>query len=423
MKQKAGKLSFIILAMTMTMGLMTGCSGKSSEKSESNDDKITLNAISFMGEDTKRNGFNKVIEAYEKANPGVEIKIQNLDYGTFTTTLQTRIGANDAPDLIFGTAILNQELVKSGQIEILNDYDILDQFTEDQLSCMTIEGNTYGVPLDRMVICAFYNKDMFEEYHVEVPSTLSEFYEVCQTFEEAGVTPFIRPYKDAAYIQYDLDTQLYPIIDKIDDVGFFTDLESGKTSFSSSKEMKEALELFAKRLSYLSGDDLGTDPAVSSQLFAAGESPMYINGSWTVGDILANNPDGNFGIFAVPISDNEDEIKMYAAVDDAWMVSSKSKHKENAIDFLKFLTSTEGLQIWSENAKAIPINGMEVKSLDPLLQEVSEYIQSGKIVNVDKYVFFSGEATDKFNKNMQLFVNDPDVEKTLKTLDSEFQIQ
>ena len=66
---------------------------------------------------------------------------------------------------------------------------------------------------------------------------------------------------------------------------------------------------------------------------------------------------------------------------------------------------------------------MEVKSLDPLLQEVSEYIQSGKIVNVDKYVFFSGEATDKFNKNMQLFVNDPDVEKTLKTLDSEFQIQ
>ena len=63
MKQKAGKLSFIILAMTMTMGLMTGCSGKSSEKSESNDDKITLNAISFMGEDTKRNGFNKVIEA------------------------------------------------------------------------------------------------------------------------------------------------------------------------------------------------------------------------------------------------------------------------------------------------------------------------------------------------------------------------
>ena len=53
MKQKAGKLSFIILAMTMTMGLMTGCSGKSSKKSESNDDKITLNAISFMGEDTK----------------------------------------------------------------------------------------------------------------------------------------------------------------------------------------------------------------------------------------------------------------------------------------------------------------------------------------------------------------------------------
>lgn len=409
----------VILVIAMTVLMAAGCGEKKDAKEDEN--TTTLEAISFMGEDTKRDGFAQVAEAYEKSHPGVKINVQHLDYGTFTTTLQTRIGADDAPDLIFGTAILNQELVKSGQIEVLNDYDILEQFTDEQRACMTIEGNTYGVPLDQMVICAFYNKDMFEKYDVKVPETLSEFYTACETFEDAGIVPFIRPYKDAAYIQYDLDTQLYALIDKAGKTDFFTDLESGKTSFVDSVEMREGLELFAKRLSYLSGDDLGTDPAVSSQLFAEGKSPMYINGSWVVGDIIANNPDGNFGIFSVPVSDDPEDNKMYAAVDDAWMISSKSKHKEEAADFLEFMTSDEGMQIWSETAKAIPLKSMETEGFPALLEEVSAYVEKGHTVNVDKYVFFSGEATDKFNKNMQLFVNDPDVDKTLEQLDKEFQ--
>ena len=413
------KVLSMILVIVMVVGITVGCGGK--EKEESEDGQVTLEAISFMGEETKRDGFDKVIEGFEAENPGIKINVQHLDYGTYTTTLQTRIGAGDAPDLIFGTAILNQELVKSGQIEVLNDYDVLKQFTEDQLSCMTIDGNTYGVPLDQMVICCFYNKDMFEEMNVVVPTTLSEFYNVCKTFEDAGIVPFIRPYKDAAYIQYDLDTQLYALIDKTGNTEFFTDLESGNKKFVDSAEMKESLELFKERLAFLSGDDLGTDPAVSSQLFAEGESPMYINGSWTVGDIMASNPEGNFGIFAVPISDNADENKMYAAVDDAWMVSSQSKHKEEAVKFLEYLSSEAGLKAWCETAKAIPINGMEVEGLTPLLEEVSQYIADGKTVNVDKYIYFSGEATDKFNKTMQLFVNDPNVEETLKQLDAEFQ--
>lgn len=411
------KIISMIMVGLLATGLLAGCGGGKSEE----EDGITLEALSFMGEDTKRDGFDKVIEAWEAEHPDVKINVQHLDYGTYTTTLQTRIGADDAPDLIFGTAILNQELVKSGQIEVLNDYDILKDFTEDQLACMTIEGNTYGVPLDRMVIGVFYNKDMFEEYGVEVPETLTEFYEVCQTFEDAGIVPFIRPYKDAAYIQYDLDTQLYALIDKEGYTDFFTDLESGKTKFVDSTEMREGLELFAKRLSYLSGDDLGTDPAVSSQLFAEGESPMYINGSWTIGDITANNPDGNFGIFTVPISDNAEDNKMYAAVDDAWMVSSESEYKEEAIEFLEFLTSDEGLSVWCETARALPIKDISVEGFSPLQQEVSDVLANGKTVNVDKYVFFSGEATDKFNKNLQLFVNEPDVDKTLEQLDNEFQ--
>ena len=34
-----------------------------------------------------------------------------------------------------------------------------------------------------------YNKDIFEELNLEVPTTYNEFKDVCQTILDAGITP------------------------------------------------------------------------------------------------------------------------------------------------------------------------------------------------------------------------------------------
>ena len=60
---------------------------------------------------------------------------------------------------------------------------------------VSVGEKVYGVPVDRSIAGVFYNKDMFDEYQLKAPTTLSEFNEIIRTFEEQGVVPFVRAYK------------------------------------------------------------------------------------------------------------------------------------------------------------------------------------------------------------------------------------
>ena len=51
----------------------------------------------------------------------------------------------------------------------------------------------------------YYNKDMFEEYGLEVPTTRDEFFKVCDTFMEAGIYPMVHPYNFIHGVFHEMD--------------------------------------------------------------------------------------------------------------------------------------------------------------------------------------------------------------------------
>ena len=97
--------------------------------------------------------------------------------------------------------------------------------------------------------------------------------------------------------------------------------------------------------------DLGVDQPTAIQDFAAGKRPMFINGGWIMGDVIASNPEGNFGVFPAPWSNNPDENMMSVALDDAFIVSNTTQHKDEVFKFLDFMLSEEAANLWMENAK------------------------------------------------------------------------
>src|SRR5690606_29501725 len=50
-------------------------------------------------------------------------------------------------------------------------------------------GDWYGVPNYGEFVGVYYNKEMFAEQGLEVPTTLAELEEVMQAFKDEGVTP------------------------------------------------------------------------------------------------------------------------------------------------------------------------------------------------------------------------------------------
>lgn len=57
-------------------------------------------------------------------------------------------------------------------------------------------------------------------------------------------------------------------------------------------------------------DPFGKDQNTCYSMLANGEAGMILNGTWTVTNATAMNPDAEFGIFALPVSETAEDNVM-----------------------------------------------------------------------------------------------------------------
>lgn len=422
------KFVAVLLATALISSAFSGCGNPSANGSSSAatslSQKTTLHIMHYMGEDTKRSGLKNWTNGFTEKNANITFSIQELPSLQFKSTLQVKISSGDAPDIIMGKPHDNSELIESGQIMDLTGQPFLKIFNKEAISASTLNGKVYGVPVDSMAIGVFYNKDLFKKYNATVPKTYNDFLKVMKTFSDQGQIPFARPFKDANNPALDLLSTLTPLIFKYNSTDMFTQIQSGKKKFSDYPMIQTAFTQFADRLSVKSGDDLGTDTAACLMQFASGKYPMLIDGSWATGDIVKDNPNGNFGFFATPTSNVESENTMYEAVDDSWMVSAQTKGKDAVIRFLSYISTPERASEWAATTKCItviPVTNSE--TLSGPAKDISDILKSGRVANYDRLTGFSGEAGTKFSQDVQMFVSlkDRNVQKFIAQLDNDFK--
>ena len=105
------------------------------------------------------------------------------------------------------------QLAEAGQVLDSTGQKCLDNLSEVDKAMVSVGEKVYGVPVDRSIAGVFY-KDMFDEYQLRAPTTLSEFNEIIRTFEEQGVVPFVRAYKDNIYPRVDFDSSFGSMVAK-----------------------------------------------------------------------------------------------------------------------------------------------------------------------------------------------------------------
>ncbi len=387
---------------------VTEAAASEQEQGASNE-KVKLLLMHYAAEETKRSGIDAWVQSVEAQYPEIEIEVQAVTpWAQFASSLQTRIAAGDAPDIFMGKPSQFIQLVEAGQVMELTGASYLDSLTDVDRSMVSVDGKVYGVPIDRSIAGVFYNKDIFAQYDLTAPATLEEFNQIIKTFEDNGIVPFVRAYKDNIYPRVDFDSSFGSLVAK-EDEGFYEKIQSGEKKFSDYPMFELQADIYAKRLMTIRDDDLGTDAARANQLFASGQYPMCITGSWAIGDIRKNNPEGNFGFFTTPWSDNPEENTLPIGVDTAFMASAQTKHPEEVEKFFTHLTSPEGVKQWSDNAKAPTMIAVEADNLDPIFEDMNAIIQSGRVVSKDSYPYFSGEYKSKFESDLQLFAATPEI--------------
>ena len=77
-------------------------------------------------------------------------------------------------------------MIRSGNVLDISDLEFNQNYDPGVASVSSVDGKNYGYIPAVNLLCVFYNKDLFEEMGVEVPTTYEELKTVVAKSKEAG---------------------------------------------------------------------------------------------------------------------------------------------------------------------------------------------------------------------------------------------
>lgn len=314
--------------------------------------------------DKADNVLTDLAKEFMKLNPGVTVEVEGLK--DIKQILQTRMAANELPDV---TPILKTVLPKDYPLYFAPIDDL--GFTKDNIYFydygLGADGKQYALNVGVSYDAITYNKKAFKDAGIEkVPTTIEEFYTVCEKLKAKGIIPLGTSFKDA-----------WPLNWFATDYAFAF-ANTGDTNYRNS--MKDKDELFSDDGGTLAGfkllRDLNKKGYLEPDLMSAnwdgcrrdhaqGKTGMFFLGTWYPPQLVAEGARSeDIGMFPFP------GTKALPQRGD-WLfgIAKSSKNPDTAKAFLKWL--------WDESrySKAIGIISplKNAKAEDPQVAELLSF--------------------------------------------------
>lgn len=146
------------------------------------DKNITLN-IFYSGDNISfQTVVEEVCKEFMAENPDIKIMTEQSGYGDYTESLKVKEATGNFPD-IFEVKDLNMllEFNKLGEIpkEISSGID----------NVIKINDKVYSIPFYDTSFGIIYNKVLFKKFNLSIPKNYDEFLEICEVFEQNGISP------------------------------------------------------------------------------------------------------------------------------------------------------------------------------------------------------------------------------------------
>lgn len=330
--------------------------------------------------------------AFEDKYPNVTVDMSVVNANDLSTVTQTRLTANDIDVIdMFGFAnaardyMRNvdppnwQTLIEAGLLLDLTGQPFVDNYYETAIEdACTYDGKVYCVTLGSVSYSGiYYNKDMFAEYNVDVPTTWDELVAACETFDAADIPCMTAGGKDGWPIfvgAYGLIGSMYP-----DQEALVEGLWTGEITWDDSKsmEMWEKMKVYAQDMMESGASGIAGDAAPGR--FASGAVAMFSGGTWYASAIEAAEPDFEWGYIPFPGSDNpEDNQYIFGKYDQGWAIAANSPNTETALLYLEEFSDPENYQEWVNAVGFFPTQ--PGATLDTQIgQEVAPYLENFKV--------------------------------------------
>ncbi|MGM0923402.1 MAG: ABC transporter substrate-binding protein [Bacillota bacterium] len=403
------RITKILLAVTLMLTfVITGCSTSSSTEE---DGKVVLKFLHKWPQPEYAPYFEEVVKEFESKNPTIKIDMEAIADDPIKDKLRVVLGGNDVPDIMFSwSGEFARKFVRADAALDLTPYlnedpAWKDSFIPASLQPFTSDEKNYGIPLRFNGKFFVYNKNIFDKYGLKAPETWEEFTEVLEQLKQGGETPLIlgneSPWAAIHYLT-GLNQKMVPQDVRMTDYN----PRSGEFTDPGYVQAMEMLSSFVEE-DYFMDNVNSSSHDMAKQLFFAGKGSIFYV-ELEEFQSIEDNMKGKWGFFPMPaISDGKGSQKLITGAPDGFIVSSKTKHPEEAIAFLKFLTSKENaLKLVDQIGWPSPIDG--ATNPDTALKQVAEGVDfmkesEGMAEWLDTDVH--AKVADVYLSNIQLLLN------------------
>lgn len=363
-----------IIMGIVVFGIFTWEEKKKGTEHSSIQNQIVLPILMSGGDASWENCMREIAGAYMEQHPEVRVEIRAT-------------GNNEGMDyeksLLIEAALGNFDgIVEMKNIQLYAKEDKIVPLPEEltQLIERTSEIDQTVYSLPRFYTCRgiIYNKKLFETLQLKVPTTYTEFLELCEQLKKSGIPPLVIGAGDSWHLNQWMNglfrndvRQKFPDWIRLRNEGnvHWTDEEP-------LKMIQHFYQLFEN--GYVEQNYLTTSDSDTIGVLTEGKAAMLYSGTWMFSQIQKKDPEFEIGWFFLP----NDETEPFVEVSSSWewtitsSCANDTKRYEVAVDFLKFYYSPDTYVRVLQNMNGISVLKEEVSYPSiPVQQEILDEVR------------------------------------------------
>lgn len=384
------KRKWIALLMTsiMTVTLAAGCGSKESEEktAENADGQVTLRVLSTMeicGQET--------MDLFMEENPDIKIDFTYVPATDYSAKFSAMASSDEIPDVFWTQAGYYTDQIKDGLLMNLEDalesdayegdmswretYDAqLIENLEDMAVMATGDENDcdYGVPFALTTTAVLYDKAIYDELGLEVPTTWEEFINNCEVLKNAGYTAIAQQNNSCVDWWPRLFWDQY-CREEMEEEG--KNFEDGSMTFQS-ESVRQGMEAYKELWDsgYLPENAMTADLQAVQQMFIQGKLAQILITPSKIEYIMENAPDNmELATYTFPgIADLP--ARSLGGSSNIWAINAETEYPDEALEFLKFVTSRTNYN--TNPILRYTVSGLKGVEKEPEVQEVLEAFEA-----------------------------------------------
>lgn len=394
--------------------------------SEDSDDAESGTVTAYVNTE-QNDGLAPLIEAFTEET-GTTVDITSATTDELNQQLRVQLTSGTAADLIrispgLSSPVAAGVLGGEGELADLSDADWVADMSEDTLALADSEGATMAFPVSRNAIVMAYNVDVFDDAGVDVPTTWSEFLDVCDQLADTGVTPISTPFQNGIYLQF-WPYALAATLVYADNPDIDTQMAAGETSFVENPEWNEAFDKIAELndAGYFSDGMLGIPPDQGLQQVARGEAAMVLLVSAALTQLYDYSEEGEdgFDVFALPA--NDDPESTYVAIaPDFLAVNAEASNPDGAREFLDYLGRPENVESYANSKDVLPGLAVDVELTSTALDPIQPLVEAERTAGYANYLWPNGDVQQTLLQSGQDWLDGViETEELLTQMDADY---